>query len=123
MKRLVGGEKECPIDRQKESDGNVESLICNGCITQMLGVICQPGLSCRGRAALGEKNWTRCCHFLPPLTMVGHANINPHSCPVCLALLIASSGVLSSFWTVENWVEGQEKKVESVPSGLSLAMY
>ncbi|KAF3845006.1 hypothetical protein F7725_008169, partial [Dissostichus mawsoni] len=52
---VVGGERECPIDRQKERDCDVESLICNGCITQMLGVICQPGLSCRARAALGGK--------------------------------------------------------------------
>ncbi|KAI4804226.1 hypothetical protein KUCAC02_025860, partial [Chaenocephalus aceratus] len=52
---VVGGERECPIDRQKEGDCDVESLICNGCITQMLGVICQPGLSCRARAALGGK--------------------------------------------------------------------
>lgn len=33
----------------------MKSLICNGCITQMLGVICQPGLSRRARSALQGK--------------------------------------------------------------------
>lgn len=33
----------------------MKSLSCNGCITQMLGVICQPGLSRRARSALQGK--------------------------------------------------------------------
>lgn len=56
----------------------MKSLICNGCVTQMLGVICQPGLSRRVWAALGGKELDtvlslftpthngRTCKYQPP---------------------------------------------------------
>lgn len=80
----------------------MESLICNARITQMLGVICQPGLSRWAQAALrGGRIGHGAVTFLPLLTMQEHANINPilalSSIP---AFLLASRGVLSSIWTV-----------------------
>lgn len=65
----------------------------------MLGVICQPGLSCRARAALGGKELDTVLSLFTPTHNGGHANINPHSCPLFLALLLASRGVLPSIWT------------------------
>lgn len=76
-KAIVGGERECPIDRQREDDCNVESLICNGCITQMLGVICQPGLSCWGRAALRGKQLDTVLSLFTPTHNGGACKYQP----------------------------------------------
>lgn len=38
--------------------------------------------------------------------MEGHANINPRSCPLFFALLLASRGVLSTIWTVARQKRG-----------------
>lgn len=66
----------------------------------------------------GEKNWTRCCHFLPPLTMEGHANINPHSCPLFLALLLAIRGVLRSIWTTARQQGGWKGSLQATMGGV-----
>lgn len=63
--------------------------------------------------------------------MEGHANINPRSCPLFFALLLASRGVLFTIWTVARQKRGMGGRsqagvggnVTSVPSGPSLATY
>lgn len=92
----MGGERECPIDRQKERDCDVESLICNGCITQMLGVICQPGLSCRARAALGGKELDTVLSLFTPTHNGGDMQI---STPILALSSLPCRGVLPSIWT------------------------
>ena len=73
----VGGEWECPMDRQTERDCDVKSLICNGCVTQMLGVICQPGLSRRARAALGGKELDTVLSLFTPTHNGGTCKYQP----------------------------------------------
>lgn len=88
--RVVGGERECPVDRQKGRDCDVKSLICNGCITQMLGVICQPGLSRRARAALRGKELDTVLSLFTPAHNGGTCKYQPPFLPPSLALLLAS---------------------------------
>lgn len=94
---MVGGERECPVDRQKGRDCDVKSLICNGCITQMLGVICQPGLSRRARAALRGKELDTVLSLFTPAHNGGTCKYQPPFLPPSLALLLAS--VLPAIWT------------------------
>lgn len=67
------------------------SLGCVACITQMLGVICEHGLSCRARAVLRGKELDTVLSLLPPLTMKGHANeSHRHPPPSRLSLFLPS---------------------------------
>lgn len=46
--------------------GDAKSLICITHVTQMLGVICQPGLSCRARVVLKGKELDTVLSLFPP---------------------------------------------------------
>lgn len=84
-------------ERKRERICDVKSLICNGCVTQMLGVICQPGLSHRAQAALGGKELDTVLSLFTPTHNGGTCKYQPP--PLTLALLVASYGVLPRIWT------------------------
>lgn len=94
---MSSGRREGGFYRQIERDCDVESLICNGCITQMLGVICQPGLSYRVRAALGEKELDTVLSLFTPVHNRGTCKYQP---PFLPPLPCPPLGVLSTIETV-----------------------
>lgn len=83
--------------RERGRDGDVKSLICNGCVTQMLGVICQPGLSRWAWAALRGKELDTVLSLFTPTHNGGTCKYHPppHSPPPssqlrCLAMYLDS---------------------------------
>ena len=79
----IGGRREGGTGRERQRGEKEREmrgpLICMACITQMLGVICQPGplLPGPGCSEGGKQLDTVLSLFTPLLTMEGHANTIP----------------------------------------------